>query len=140
MKEQANKICVVCGREYTPRRYDQLTCSAECRTVHNAEVKKNREKGYYRYKPTAKCKICGKTVDNGFKSPFRRGSATMHDECVFEDCINTIVSGGSLTHVQRLRLDARGYTVNEFKEEFLNIKDTTKADWNKINTGLLCLD
>lgn len=141
-KMQQDKICTVCGKEYTPRRYDQLTCSAECRTVHNYETKHKRDKDYYTYKPTSKCKICGKTVINSFAlNPNRRTSATMHDECVFEDCRKTLEAGETLNHVQLLRLQARGYTIPEFKEEFMGITTEPKeVDWSKIGTGLLCLD
>ena len=140
MKIQANKICVVCGREYTPRRYDQLTCCKECRTIYILEAKKARYRENYKYKSTAVCKICGKPVINVFKSPYRRASATMHDECVFEDCEKTLREGKTLSHVQHLRLQQRGFTIAEFKEEYMGLDAEDKIDWSKIETRMLCIE
>lgn len=142
-KIQQEKSCTVCGRIYIPIRYDQLTCSAECRAIHNAEIKHSRDKMYYKYKPTSLCKICGKTVVNSYEfNPNRRKSATMHDECVYEDCRKTLEAGETLNHVQLLRLQARGYTIPEFKEEFMGIEaeKTAEVNWNEVKTGLVCLN
>ena len=66
----------------------------------------------------------------------------MHNECVYEDCRKTLEEGKTLSHVQLLRLQARGYTIPEFKEEFMGIEaeKPSEVGWNKIGTGLLCLN
>ena len=42
----------------------------------------------------------------------------MHYECVIDDCIKTLRAGEKLSKKQMMRLDTRGYTLTEFKEEF----------------------
>jgi len=64
------RICVVCGKIYTPRKYNQKTCSPECSAEHNrrlnrarkkkewledAEKRKDNPHGFH-----IKCPVCGK--------------------------------------------------------------------------------
>lgn len=55
-----------------------------------------------------------------YRTVGRRSTATMHDECVFKQCADVIKAGKILTGAQAQRLSARGYTITEFKEEYMN--------------------
>ena len=63
------------------------------------------------------CRICGKPV---YRDINKRSTATMHDECVFSQCADVMSSGEQLTKAQIQRLYSRGYTIKEFKEDYMN--------------------
>ena len=124
-------VCVICGREFEPYRGrpSQKTCCKECRDVYvkrwtkkylddHTEQRKKQQLNYRRRTQNGRviCRICGKPIMRRYV--FGEGKAWMHEECVFNDCINTLKSGGKLSHKQLLRLDARGYSKAEFCEEF----------------------
>jgi hypothetical protein len=44
----------------------------------------------------------------------------MHDECVYSDCMKVLKEGKKLSNTQIQRLYARGYTLKEFIEEYVN--------------------
>lgn len=48
-----NKVCIICGKEFTPKRYDRVICSAECR-------KKFSPRKYSIKNKKSICEICGK--------------------------------------------------------------------------------
>ena len=122
--------CVICGREYEPYHCygkRQLTCSPECRREYGriyANNNPNKQMYMERCKKRARerknghvlCRICGKPIYRTFTAG--EGKPRMHEECVFNECINVLRSGGKLSHKQLLRLDSRGYTKTEFCEEF----------------------
>lgn len=128
--------CVICGKMYEPYHCygeRQLTCSQECRKEYARQYAKNNPKQYEykeRYKRMKRirtnghviCRICGKPIYRTFE--LGEGSPWMHYECVINDCIKTLKHGEKLSRKQRLRLDARGYSITEFREEF---KDEIKA-------------
>ena len=111
----------------------QLTCSPECRKEYARIYAKNNPKRYEyleRQKQVKRertnghviCRICGKPVFRTFQ--IGEGSPWMHYECVINDCISTLQKGEKLSRKQLLRLDARGYSITEFREEF---KDEIEA-------------
>lgn len=122
--------CVICGKMYEPYHCygeRQLTCSQECRKEYARQYAKNNPKQYEykeRYKQMKRirtnghviCRICGKPIYRTFE--LGEGSPWMHEECVFNDCINTLKHGEKLSRKQLLRLDRRGYSITEFREEF----------------------
>lgn len=122
--------CVICGKEYEPYHCygkRQRTCSPECRKEYARIYARNNPKRYVymeKCKENAKqrrngsviCRICGKPVYRTFT--IGEGSPWMHYECVINDCIKTLRAGEKLSKKQLMRLDTRGYTLTEFKEEF----------------------
>ena len=119
--------CVVCGKEFTPNCPIQKTCSQECRKANN--YSKHREwisehpENWRRYpkkqsyKPTGKCKICGQLIIQE-QGMMQRRTTQMHDECVLRDCAATLARTEKLSKMQFLRLQARGWTLTEFREEY----------------------
>lgn len=46
------KTCVICGKEYMPRRCNQVTCgSIECLREYNKRETRKRQKYYYKKMP-----------------------------------------------------------------------------------------
>lgn len=128
-------ICTICGKEYEPYyAYGerQKTCSPECRAIRNQqyhEQNKERHRALSKIRYQKKrleqnghvlCRICGKPIYRTFT--IGEGQPWMHYECVLDDCINTLRSGGKLSHKQLLRLEARGFTKREFIEEFRGVE------------------
>lgn len=122
--------CIICGKEYEPYvcyGERQLTCSQECRKeyariyartnpkrhIYAEKCKRNAQE---RRNGHVICRICGKPVYRTFT--VGEGSPWMHYECVIDDCIKTLKAGEKLSKKQMMRLDTRGYTLTEFKEEF----------------------
>lgn len=128
--------CIICGKMYEPYHCygeRQLTCSQECRKEYARQYAKNNPKQYEykeRYKRMKRirtnghviCRICGKPIYRTFE--LGEGSPWMHYECVINDCISTLQKGEKLSRKQLLRLDRRGYSITEFREEF---KDEIEA-------------
>ena len=128
--------CVICGKMYEPYHCygeRQLTCSQECRKEYARQYAKNNPKQYEykeRYKRMKRirtnghviCRICGKPIYRTFE--LGEGSPWMHYECVINDCISTLQKGEKLSRKQLLRLDRRGYSITEVREEF---KDEIEA-------------
>ena len=122
--------CIICGKMYEPYHCygeRQLTCSVECRKEYGRRYAKTNPKRYEymeRMKQNARerrnghviCRICGKPIYRTFE--LGEGSPWMHYECVINDCIKTLQKGEKLSRKQLLRLDARGYSITEFREEF----------------------
>lgn len=122
--------CIICGKMFEPYRCKgkkQLTCSEECRKAYAKQyyrehgVNKEKQKEAIQRQREAKnghviCRICGKPVFRTFA--VGEGQPWMHEECVFNDCIETVVCGQTLSGKQRQRLDRRGYSISEFIEEF----------------------
>ena len=125
------KICVICGKEYEPhftKEKTQKTCSKECREVltnkYNLEYRRRdyvrkRHIAYMRkYNGNPKCVICGKPIERNY-STGHTARTRMHEECVYQDIINTLKSGQKLNTAQYQRISSRGYSVKDFIEEFM---------------------
>lgn len=125
------KTCKICGKPFESKVRNKITCSDEC---HKANCRllwkdwyyKNHEKTLeyfrekpYQYKPQVKCKICGNIIEKKEFVGKQRSTIQMHEECVFNDCLNTLKGGNKLSSIQAQRLAARGYTISEFREEYL---------------------
>lgn len=126
------KTCKICGKKFKTKVWNKITCSTECHKTNNKNLRKKwydanheealeyyRKNSKYKYKAKTICKICGKVIDNKEIVCKQRSTTQMHAECVFNDCINTLKSGRRLNSVQTQRLSARGYTISEFREEYL---------------------
>lgn len=131
--------CKICGKEFKTTANNKKTCSETCRREnakrlayawyhseanHEQQLQYRRDqyrinKPKHEYKSTAICRICGGKIDNEMLTDSRRRKQ-IHDECVFEDCKYTLESGKTLSNLQFTRLARRGYTVAEFKEEYMN--------------------
>lgn len=122
--------CIICGKMFEPYRCKgkrQKTCSEECRNVYkrryyrehgisDEQKKKNKERQQEARNGHVLCRICGKPVFRTFLAG--EGQPWMHEECVFNDCIETVVRGEKISKKQQSRLERRGYTIVEFMEEF----------------------
>lgn len=127
--------CKICGTEFKPVCAIQLTCSRVCslenKRILNAQWKldnperyqerKDKAKKRHKYIPSGKCRICGELIKQGYASPVHRSTAHFHDECVFRDCMDTINQGRKLNTVQIQRLAARGFTMREFINEYIQV-------------------
>ena len=117
------RVCKICGKEFETRYYRRKCCSPECSKVNAREITRIwnsiHHTEWWRNKNNGKvlCKICGKPI---FRIEGRRSTAQMHDECVFNQCKDVLKAGKKLNGMQGQRLAARGYTIREFKEDFLN--------------------
>ena len=126
--KQYNRKCPICGREFvTDSKHRNVFCSPECVRIRHEQWSKEyysrndvkaRKKAYKRnyIREKSKCILCGKPMYHSFESGDCK--TTMHDKCVFVDCLNTLNTGGVLNNAQRQRLASRGYGVKEFKREF----------------------
>lgn len=122
--------CIVCDKEFDAvvrmSGVVQRCCSSECRKEHKRKRAHayntdpyNRKKQNLLYKDKTQnrtvCKLCGKptvATDGRYRSHF-------HDECLLKDAVETIKSGKKFTSLQYSRLNYRGYSVKDIKD---NIK------------------
>ena len=103
--------CSECGKEFKPKRYNQLTCSRECAEARNRNrVKANFHKYGHRTGPK-RCTICGKVID--YEKENLRRYATMHEECLIGDLLDTVRKGERLTDKQYNRMTARSLTTKD---------------------------
>lgn len=54
------KQCVICGKEFSTRQFNQITCSEECREEYQRQWHREYHKKKYPPKPPKKCAVCGK--------------------------------------------------------------------------------
>lgn len=119
--------CKICGNEFLKTSVNKQTCSTECSRENAARNMRrynsdNKEAlaAYSRKRrkehPTARCKICGELIQRGNDGHIK---TQMHDECIYNDILETLKSGHRIFPTQYLRLQSRGWTLKEFKEEFL---------------------
>lgn len=70
--------CAVCGKEFKPKRKDQIYCSSDCR--YKKKLANENERYAIKYKPEGtvkiKCKVCGKEFESK-----RKNSVCCSDEC-----------------------------------------------------------
>lgn len=126
--KQYNRKCPICGREFvTDSIHRNVFCSPECVRIRHEQWAKEyysrndvkaKKKAYKRnyIREKSKCILCGKPMYHSFENGDCK--TTMHDKCVFVDCLNTLNTGGVLNNAQRQRLVSRGYGLKEFKREF----------------------
>ena len=62
------------------------------------------------------CKLCGKPIYLSKDQETTRDQ--MHDICVYDDVIKTLLKGETLSSTQRSRLNHLGYTVTAFKKDY----------------------
>ena len=116
------KTCKICGKQFETNNRRKICCSNECSKKNARIITKlwndrfHRDYQRKRNKGTVLCRICGEPV---FRDIHKRSTATMHDDCVFEQCADILLSGNKLTKAQMQRLYSRGYTIKEFKEDYM---------------------
>ena len=139
---KATRICIICGREFECEvgctygcgsRFNKKTCSKECaNALHDRHVKRfkmnNHEKvleqlrlywsnNRWRFRNNNRvCKLCGKPIYLSKDQETTRDQ--MHDICVYDDVIKTLLKGETLSSTQRSRLNHLGYTVTAFKKDY----------------------
>lgn len=128
------KQCVICGKEFLKYQSCQITCSKEC----SLENRKRRQYELYHSdiefarksrrisskkirhaNPSVRCLICGEIIYRAPDEDWKHSKPRMHDECIYKDCVATLKAGERLSQRQYLRIQSRGWTLKEFKEEFL---------------------
>lgn len=127
--------CVICGTEFETDHPTKKLCGEECQKKNKREKAKKwymdninnpefvehvRKVARENYKPAAKCRLCGKIIEQDVL-PTGHTHKFYHDDCVIKDCLSTIYEKKKLTQAQKLRLYSRGYTLKELKEEFINV-------------------
>lgn len=135
IKDPKIESCIVCGRDFLKTSSQKKTCSPACSHVNamiNLEKRKQKDpegakekareysRKWRKEHPQAFCKICGGAIWRGDSG---RSRTQMHEKCVYDDCLKTLRSGKELSKMQYLRLQARGWTLKEFKEEYLNVQN-----------------
>lgn len=121
-----SKNCEICGKEFTATQSNQKFCSVECRRINTKQIisqwgKENREhiNEYRRLQRKNKvhtCSICGKPVEwTRFSRPVR------HDECVLNEIVKSVNAGNKISNIQYQQLQARGYDIGMFREEFADV-------------------
>lgn len=115
-----NKKCVICGKEFAPKSTRHCTCSAECSKKNGRAWKKRPEVikarqermiAAHKLNNTA-CRICGEKVEHTL-GKHEKSYKRMHEECIIEDSIRTLMSGKRMTSCQYSRLQSVGYGVKE---------------------------
>ena len=127
LRNPTTELCKICGGEFLKTSVNKLTCSPEC--AHENAIRnmrryreENRDlynvysRKYHKEHPKSRCKICGKLIQRGLDGHIK---TQMHDECIYDDILATIKAGQQLTKTQYLRMQSRGWTMKEFKEEYL---------------------
>lgn len=121
-----SKNCIICGSEFIATQSNRKLCSDKCRRINAIQIatqwrKENREhiNEYRRLQRKNKvhtCSICGKPVEwTRFSRPVR------HDECVLNEIVKSVNAGNKISNVQYQRLQARGYDIGMFREEFADV-------------------
>lgn len=105
------KICSECGKEFTPRTGKQLTCSRECSVIRNRNRVRDNYKKYGHETKPKRCTICGEIID--YEKCGLRRYATMHEECLIKDLLDTVKRGDKLTDKQYNRMCARSLTTKD---------------------------
>lgn len=121
------KKCIICGAEFEPRynlHKTQKCCSRECSKectrrwnvdyIRRADViQKNKERRRRLPINDTKCRLCGEpttpSAATGYKPHY-------HEECIIEDCLDTLRQGRRLTSAQYQRANQRGLTLKELHE------------------------
>ena len=103
--------CSECGKEFKPKRYNQLTCSSECARLRNCRRVKSNYAKYGQATGPKRCTICGKVID--YEKENLRRYATMHEECLMGDLLDTLRRGDKLTDKQYNRMIARSLTTRD---------------------------
>ena len=121
--EVYKKNCKICKKEFETNNRRKVCCCSKCADINKRIITKqwNELHGtdYQRKKRNgcSLCRICGEPMH---RDVHKRSTATMHDECVYSDCMKVLKEGKRLSNTQIQRLYARGYTLKEFIEEYIN--------------------
>lgn len=104
--------CIICGKLFDPKRYNQITCCQECAKQRNLNrVKDNYRKNVNNANRQKLCTVCGKPID--YAAENKRRYAKMHEDCVLKDLLNTVKSGGKLSDKQYNRMMLRALTTKD---------------------------
>lgn len=127
------KQCKICGKDFLKTSSMKLTCSPECSRLNMKLNQQKRQQEIYgelkealrakdrRYRhmhSTSKCRICGEIMQRDTSGDILLSRPQMHEECILHDCAITLSKGEKLSKKQFLRLQSRGWTLTEFREEY----------------------
>jgi hypothetical protein len=121
--DEMTKNCKICKKEFETNNRRKVCCCSKCADINKRIITKqwNELHGtdYQRKKRNgcSLCRICGEPMH---RDVHKRSTATMHDECVYSDCMKVLKEGKKLSNTQIQRLYTRGYTLKEFIEEYVN--------------------
>lgn len=133
IRNPETKQCKICGKDFLKTSSRKLTCSKECSKlnmklnqqrrqqeidVELKEVLKVRDRRHRHMHPTSRCRICGEVMERDTSGAVLISRPQMHEECVLHDCAATLAKGEKLSKKQFLRLQSRGWTLTEFREEY----------------------
>lgn len=111
--------CPICGKDVERSSGAVKYCSERCRNEGNQmNYELRHKKTIEAYVPKAVyCKLCGKPVapDRGRSKRYARKQ--MHEECVINDVINTVLNGERISSCQMTRLVTRGLCMEDIREE-----------------------
>lgn len=132
------KKCIICGKEFVPYygavKRQKLCQDPECLRIHKdnyarihyqneREEARFKEKVRHRRKSVVLCRICGRQIIRNTPLELRASTSTMHEECVFRDCVKTIAAGKNLSGMQQQRLYARGWSTKDVKRIAMGLED-----------------
>ena len=127
------KQCKICGKLFLKTCSMKQTCSPECshqNMLNNQrrkrleyygdmkEVTLAKERMYYHKNTKSRCKICGELMQRDPSGERLHSKPQMHESCILHDCAVTLAKGENLSKKQFLRLQSRGWTLTEFREEY----------------------
>lgn len=133
IRNPETRQCKICGKDFLKTSSMKQTCSPECshqnklnnqirrqREVYGAlkEVIRAKDRRYRHMHSTSKCRICGEVMQRDTSGDILLSRPQMHEECVLHDCAVTLAKGEKLSNKQFLRLQSRGWTLTEFREEY----------------------
>lgn len=111
--------CPVCGKDVERTSGAVKYCSEKCRNEGNQmqyELRKKLKSESY-IPSQVMCKICGKPVLPERGTLRRYARKQIHEECVVNDVINTVLNGERISSCQRTRLLSRGIDIEDVYEE-----------------------
>ena len=141
------KKCIICGKEFIPyygaAKTQKLCQDPECLRIHRnkashmrylneQEEAKLNEKIRQRRKSVVLSRICGRRIVRDTPLELRASTSTMHEECVFRDCVKTIAAGKNLSGMQQQRLYSRGWTTEDVKRVVEGLNEDNSYESGKI--------
>lgn len=127
------KQCKICGKDFLKTSSMKQTCSPECSKLNMKINQQKRQLEYYGdmkevvlakerlYRHThakSRCRICGELMLREASGERLKSKPQMHESCILHDCASTLAKGELLSKKQFLRLQSRGWTLTEFREEY----------------------
>lgn len=133
IRNPETRQCKICGKDFLKTSSMKLTCSKECSRLNmklnqrrrqqeiDVELKEAlrvKDRRYRHMHSTSRCRICGEVMERDTSGAILLSRPQMHEECILHDCAVTLAKGEKLSNKQFLRLQSRGWTLTEFREEY----------------------